>query len=165
MTLNHVYSGPGTSAPRTGSGRLISHPPRFRHKTRNGMLRLQRVGCARNTAPHRVRNGTRRPHSVYIRGHSSSCNHDHGHSHSQAQHEHHTEHTTSRSSTGPVQTPPPLDATVLKSAAESCQSLVLKRDYESFLTSKFYSNNTQAGFFALKAFYVYTISLLLPLQS
>lgn len=147
---------------RIGAPNIASSTePRFRHKTRNGMLRLQRVGYVRNTASYGVRSGAKRPHSAHISG----CNRDHGHSRSQAQHEHHAEHTTSRASARPVQTPPPLDVTVFKPAVESCQSLVFKRDYESFLTSKFYSNNTQAGFFALKAFYVYTTPLLLLLQS
>ena len=137
----------------------------FPSQMRNGMLRLQRVGCARDIALYRVRNGPGRSHSTHTHVRIPGYGRDHGRSHSRARHEHHAEHTTSRASTGPAQTPPQLDPTVLESAAETCQSLVLKRDYESFLTSKFYPNNAQGGLFALKAFYVYTIPLFLLLQS
>ena len=73
-------------------------------------------------------------------------------------------HVQSGISTGPVPVSPPLDPTVSGSASESCKSLVLKRDYESFLTSKFYPTAAQDGFFALKAFYVYTLPLLSPVK-
>jgi len=63
-------------------------------------------------------------------------------------------HAHSEASTGPVPTHPPLDPAASRTASEACQNLVFKRDYESFLTSKFYPNNAQDGFFALKAFYV-----------
>ena len=81
-----------------------------------------------------------------------SSNPDQGHSHPHP-HEH---YPPPRTSTGPAPVPPPLDASVSGSASESCRNLVFKRDYESFLTSKFYPRDTQDGFFALKAFYVYT---------
>jgi hypothetical protein len=106
---------------------------------------MLRVRCVRNTVVCRTRNTATRFHSTH------SSNPDHGHPHP---HEH---HPPPRTSTGPVPTPPPLDATVSGSASESCRNLVLKRDYESFLTSKFYLHDAQDGFFALKAFYVYTL--------
>ncbi|KAF9649422.1 hypothetical protein BDM02DRAFT_3268747 [Thelephora ganbajun] len=48
----------------------------------------------------------------------------------------------------------PIRTKTIPSASATCQDLVLKRDYESFLTSKFFPNNSQDGFFALKAFYI-----------
>ena len=136
----------------------------FRHE--RGMLRLKRVGCARYAAVYRATNATVRSHSTHSHEHGQNCSHDHGHSHSHSYpHEHHAKHPPSKTSTGPVSTPPPLDPAASTSAAEACQNLVLKRDYKSFLTSKFYPNDVQDGFFALKAFYVYTAPLLLLLRS
>ena len=127
-------------------------PVSARHE--RGMLRLRSIGCARNAAVYRTRNATARSHSTHSYGHSHSCD-SHPHPH-----EHHPIHVQAGTSTGPVPVSPPLDPTVFGSASESCKSLVLKRDYESFLTSKFYPAAVQDGFFALKAFYVYTLPLL-----
>ena len=126
----------------------------FRHQ--RGMLppfRLRRVVCVRNVAVGNVR--------VYsTHNHGFSHNHiNSGDSHSL---EHSVVHAHSRTSAGPVSA---LDPSAFGSASDACKDLVLKRDYESFLTSKFYPNHTQDGFYALKAFYVYTISLLFLLQS
>jgi len=110
------------------------------------MLQLQSIGRARSVVVRRTRNVTARSHSTH--------GHDHRHS---RPHE-----PQSSTSTGPVHTPPPLDPAVSGSASETCKNLVLKRDYESFLASKFYPTDAQDGFFALKAFYVYTLSLLSP---
>lgn len=44
--------------------------------------------------------------------------------------------------------------------AAYCRDLVRSRDYESFLTSHFYPKHLQDGYFALKAFYVHTSTLL-----
>ena len=138
-------------------------PGRVRHDL--GMLRLQNVGCARKAAIYRLtRHVTARSHSTHNHGHSQSCNHDHGHSHPHP-HEHHPVHTQSGTPTRPASASPPLDPTVFGPASEACKNLVFKRDYESFLTSKFYPNDAQDGFFALKAFYVYTLPLLSPLHS
>lgn len=119
--------------------------------------RLQRAGCVRNvtTVVNRARNA--RSYSTRDFGNGPDYNHHNGDSH-----KHHPEHAHSRTLTGPVPTHPPLDLEASRSASETCQSLVLKRDYESFLTSKFYPRNVQDGFFALKAFYVYTLSFLFP---
>ena len=132
---------------------LLARPSRTR------MLRLQSRGHARNAATNWTRSVITRPHSTHAHGHSHNCDQDHGHPHP---HEHHPAHTQSGASTGPASVSPPLDPTVSGSASESCKNLVRKRDYESFLTSKFYPTNAQDGFFALKAFYVYTLPSLSP---
>jgi len=125
-----------------------------------GMLRLRRVGCVRNVAACRTRIATARSHSTHNHGHDDGRPHSHLHPH-----EHHPARPELGSSTGPTPTFPPLDPTVSSSASEACRKLVLKRDYESFLTSKFYPKSAQDGFFALKAFYVYTVPLSFCLQN
>ena len=123
-------------------------------------LRLKRVRCIYNVV-------VNTPTSVRF-----ASTHAHGHGHDRdpvpgasRSHEYHPVHAHSGTSTGPVPTHPPLDPAASTSASETCQNLVLKRDYESFLTSKFYPNDAKDGFFALKAFYVYTVSLLLLLRN
>ena len=112
------------------------------------MLRLQSIGRVRSVIVYRTRSVTARSHSTHSQ--------DHRHSHS------HPHKPQANTSTEPVHAPSPLDPTVSGSASETCKNLVLKRDYESFLASKFYPTDAQDGLFALKAFYVYTIPSLSP---
>ena len=119
-------------------------------------IRLQSVGRVCNVAVDSARNTTVRSHSTHSHGHN--CDHGHAASDSHPR-DQHPVHTHFGTSPGPASAHPPLDPAASKSASESCQNLVFKRDYESFLTSKFYPTDAQNGFFALKAFYVYTALL------
>jgi hypothetical protein len=53
------------------------------------------------------------------------------------------------------------DTTGSADPSKYCKDLVRKYDYESFLTSQFYPKEMQGGYFALKAFYVSFLDILI----